>query len=264
VAPGAQRVKPSGAILHRGPSAIDGSPVVAILTGLRDRSANVKTGPMAQTYILRADMPPADAIAYGIDTAVCGACPHRSKASGGGGTCYVNIGHGPRAVWECYAHGAGYPEVGDIDLPGALTGRGLRLGAYGEPAAVPRAVWDPLIRAAAFHTGYTHRWRDVGADLRGLCMASTDTAAETLEAQALGWSTFRVSARGDPLRLRGEARCPASGEAGRRVTCAECPIPCNGARFPGIAGRVIQAHGASGGRVIGDLNPTGKINSKKS
>ena len=59
----------------------------------------------------------------------------------------------------------------------------------------------------------------------------------------------------DPTETRdsGEARCPASAEAGRRVTCESCPIAlkCNGTRTGRIRGRVILDHGPGGiGRSI--------------
>ena len=71
------------------------------------------------------------------------------------------------------------------------------------------------------------------------------------KAWAEGWSTFRVARKGDAARLAGEARCPASEEAGKRVTCEACPIQCSGGQFlqvegrqsRGIVGRIIQAHG---------------------
>ena len=45
----------------------------------------------------------------------------------------------------------------------------------------------------------------------------------------MGWRTFRVSLdpERDPLR-KGEALCPASAEAGKKLTCAQC-LACGGA-----------------------------------
>ena len=45
--------KPNGAILYCGPSLLDGSPIIVVITGLSGRSTNTKTGKMAQTWILR-------------------------------------------------------------------------------------------------------------------------------------------------------------------------------------------------------------------
>jgi hypothetical protein len=80
-------------------------------------------------------------------------------------------------------------------------------------------------------------------------MASVDSVSERAEAMALGWATFRVSTDRDDARdrVKGEAQCPASAEAGHKVTCASCPLKCNGA----TGGRVILDHAAGGiGRQI--------------
>ena len=70
----------TSAVFWRGPSAIDGAPVVAIASGLSpvpsDQSDNDKTGPMVQTWILREDMAPIMAL-RGADRSICGDCVHR-------------------------------------------------------------------------------------------------------------------------------------------------------------------------------------------
>lgn len=244
--------KPNGFIIYEGPSAIDGAPIVVIITGTAQRSTNRKTGGMLQSYIMRSDVEPTAAWSQGLDVSVCGDCVHRSPASGGEGTCYVNKGQGPLAVFKAYKRGL-YPRITYAvwrTLPASL--RPFRMGTYGDPAAVPNAgvFWSAYTLRSEARTGYTHRWRDVGASLRGLCMASVDSESEALEAQALGWATFRVAPYGDHHRLRSEAYCPASEEAGKRVTCETCPLKCNGTLGGGaLAGRVIQAHGASKRRV---------------
>lgn len=85
----------NGAIVWDGPSRIDGSPIMAIVTGLRTASANPKTGDMLQTWILRSDMHPMDAIKSGADYGICGSCGHRGTYDEFGNpidprTCYVN------------------------------------------------------------------------------------------------------------------------------------------------------------------------------
>ena len=83
-------------------------------------------------------------------------------------------------------------------------------------------------------------------------MASADSDLDAIEAQDAGWATFRVTAHGDRSRLPGEAYCPAAAESGKRTTCADCPIKCNGERMArGRRGIVIQAHGATKSRVTG-------------
>tara|TARA_Y100000310_G_scaffold70704_1_gene66454 strand:+ start:7449 stop:8192 length:744 start_codon:yes stop_codon:yes gene_type:complete len=65
----------------RGPSPVDGTPIVLILTGLSPlaskQSTNRKTGAMVQSYILRQDMAPIVAVMSAMDRAVCGDCPLR-------------------------------------------------------------------------------------------------------------------------------------------------------------------------------------------
>ena len=233
----------NGLILYEGPSAIDGEPIVVIAVGIAAKSTNQKTGGMIQTYILRSDIAPLEIMRRGLDASICGDCIHSSKMSGGEGTCYVNVGQGPRAVFDAYQRGR-YRRVSPFNAARCIASSGIdvRIGAYGDPGAVPNAgaFWALLVSGAPDHTGYTHRHSDTGASLRGLVMASADSVSEAERLKAAGWGTFRVSAFGDPTRLRGEARCPASEEAGRKVTCDGCPIKCNGA-----GSRVIQAHGAS-------------------
>jgi hypothetical protein len=74
-------------------------------------------------------------------------------------------------------------------------------------------------------------------------MASVDTEAEADMARATGWRYFRVAMPGDHARLPLEAICPASAEAGKKLTCEAC-LACNGAN--GRRGSiVIQAHGGT-------------------
>lgn len=247
--------KSLGYVVFEGASAVDGSPIAVILTGFRKASTNAKTGGMVQSYIIRTDVPPTDAIKQGLDGAMCGSCPLRGAAAGGSGACYVNVGHGPLAVFNAYKRGRyDRASVRLASFEIGETGRPFRMGTYGDPGAVPDAgrFWSDLMRftrPGQGHTGYTHRWRDTGASLRGLCMASVDSMAEAVHARAAGWATFRVVGLGVRDPMRGEARCPASAEAGKRVTCETCPMKCDGALRPGNVGRVIMAHGATAKRV---------------
>lgn len=249
--------KPNGVVLWRGSSLIDGAPIVAIATGLAHGSGNRKTGAMVQTYILREDQSPIDAARNGADASICGDCPHRgtlTRQSDGslrnvGRTCYVNLGQGPLGVWRAYHRGR-YP-VADF-LPGIGQDRIVRLGTYGDPAAVPAYIWRELTYRAKGHTGYTHQWRKAPG-LRGLCMASVDNEADAMAARAAGWRYFRVAMTRDTPIVVGpgaydlaksralESVCPASAEAGKKLTCAQC-LACSGAN--GRRGSiVIQAHG---------------------
>jgi hypothetical protein len=48
----------NGFIFYRGPSMLDGSPIIAVATGTARGSRNGKTGAEVQTWILRDDMSP--------------------------------------------------------------------------------------------------------------------------------------------------------------------------------------------------------------
>lgn len=200
--------KPNGVILYEGPSLLDGAPIVVIAIGLNSPSTNRKTGAMIQTYILRSNVEPTAAVASGGDKSICGDCRHRG-ARGKGRTCYVNVGQGPLGVYRAYRRGR-YPGISDTNYRSDIgDGRIVRLGTYGDPAAVPVYVWHQLLIGAKGHTGYTHQWR-TAVGLKSLCMASCDTCAESLEAQSLGWRTFRVDMVGTGTGVTGESLCPAS------------------------------------------------------
>jgi hypothetical protein len=106
---------------------------------------------------------------------------------------------------------------------------------------IPQRTVEVINAASAGWTGYTHRWRQ-SPSYKNALMASVDGPAEREEARALGWRTFRVRSAGTPLMAR-EFACPASDEAGWRLTCEEC-LACDGARDnPERATPAIAAHG---------------------
>lgn len=229
--------KPNGIILYRGPSKLDGSPIVAILTGLQSASTNRKTGDMLQTWILRSDVSPTDAVKSGDDAGICGACVHRGH-DGKGRTCYVTVVQAPTVVYHAYKRGI-YPRATAKHF-NAIAGRPIRFGSYGDPVAVPVDTWANLLRFTKQWTGYTHQWRNCHPAYQYLCMASVDSESEYREAKAQGWRTFRVRRSDAPL-LASECVCPASDEGHHKTTCAGCVL-CRG-----VASRakdvVIMAHG---------------------
>lgn len=231
--------KPAGYVIYRGPSMLDGAPIVAIATM---HSENRKTGDMVQTWILRDDVSPVEASKAGADASICGDCKHRWSL---GGACYVNIGQGPGSIWRAYKRG-NYPEaIGPDALAAIGAGRAVRLGAYGDPAAVPVfAVWNPLLRNAIGHTGYTHQWKraDIPRDaLRAICMASVDTDTEYTDAQSMGWRTFRVRCEDSTHVNPREFECVADTKG---TACADCRACDGAARGPGQASVFITVHGS--------------------
>lgn len=233
--------KASGFILYRGPSLLNGAPIVVV--AITKKSTNEKTGNMVQTYILADNgISPVENAKSLADAAICGSCPHRR---GMGGACYVNLGQGPRAVADGVVRGI-YPADAQ-SAADASKGRMVRLGTYGDPAAVPAAVWVALLAQSAGHTGYTHQWADGKADhVMGLVMASADNAQSRDAAKALGYRTFRIRTEAQPV-AKGEFICPASEEAGKRKTCATCGA-CNGGTNTRKADAVIIVHGSLASR----------------
>lgn len=233
-------INPNGVILYEGPSLIDGAPIVAIATGLRTGSTNAKTGAMVQTYILRADMPPIEAVKAGADASICGGCVHRGDGTGKERSCYVTLMHGPRGVYAAYKRGS-YATADDLKPVGA--NKMVRLGTYGDPVAVPESVWLDLTHDAVGWTGYTHQWKSIDPfKWAPLVMASVDSEKEMDLAQAAGYRTFRVTPIGEgPIKKR-EINCPASAESGHKTECIDCKA-CMGTSAKAKVSIQIAAHG---------------------
>lgn len=224
---------------------LDGRPIVVIACRIEAASSNAKTGAMVQTFIIRSDISPTDALRTGDDVSVCGQCPHRPAVNG---TCYVNVGRSVRSVFEAYQRGR-YARPGiDYDpaiLPELFRDAIFRLGSYGDPAAAPLPIWQHATQYVKARNGYTHQWRRFPL-FKSLCMASADSVADAEEAQSRGWRTFRVRHVAETLQPR-EVMCPASKEAGVRTTCADCRA-CGGTSAKAKASIAIIAHGSTAGR----------------
>lgn len=220
---------PTGYVIYKGPSRVDGSPIVVILMV---KSANTKTGNMLQTYIIREDVNPLEAVELGLDVSICSNCPARGgivdeiTGETTERTCYVNLGQGPLSVYGAYTRG-NYPQLSPHHpiIRELVQDRVVRLGTYGDPYAAPVGFWDVLLVGAKSWTGYTHQWR-IATDLRHLCMASCDSPSDYRLAQETGWRTFRVRLEDAPLFER-EIDCPASKQSGYRTTCQDCRL-CKG------------------------------------
>lgn len=241
VVKGRRRKRPQGIILYRGPSMIDGSPIVAIMTGIASKSSNEKTGALLPVYILADNGrdPLADARENGA-RGICGDCIHGPKMQKDGtfkfSSCYVNVAQGPVSVFKALQRGR-YRRWDRSRHARYLRGRVIRLGAYGDPAAVPLSVWESITPHAAGWRGYTHQWRKAAPGYAAFCMASVETEADRAEAKAAGYRTFRVRLATQRV-APGEITCPASAEAGKRKTCADCRA-CSGALASKAAADVV-------------------------
>lgn len=229
------------ALVWRGKSRFDGKPIVAIVTGLKRNSLNPKTGKMAQLWILRDRIDPMKALKSGGDFSICGDCNLRGER-GAQRACYVNVGRAPNGIWKALKRG-NIPKQTPFEVGNWLKDNKLRLrlGAYGEPTALPIDVLTQLVYGTRW-TGYTHQWR-TQPEYRGLLMASCDSEQDYLDARMAGWRTFRMRAFGGKL-MPTEIICPASEEGLHRSTCERCVL-CDGKQHDDDRRRdiVIQAHG---------------------
>jgi hypothetical protein len=249
--------RPLGVILHRGQSPFDGSPYVVIMP-LGRPSKNGKTGKMLQTYIIRSHVHPVVAVRNGGDVAICNNCPmrglvgvkirpdyvdlsvarkRRKAKKKRHRACYVNVGQGPAMVYDAFKRGR-YVDYVPALHDEFIRGRKVRFGTYGEPVLIPLELVQHLASLSAGWTGYTHQWSNLAyAGYRQFLMASVHglTGPWSREhAKSLGWRCFRTMR--DGLPAAGEILCPASKEAGKRLTCEQCRL-CDGAgtRKAGLA-----------------------------
>ena len=222
--------------IYDGPSELDGEPIVVLVSGIKPPTSNPKTGRMAQSWILRRDIHPMEAVKTGGDHSICGTCKLRNTA------CYVSPGMGPSSVWKAYQAGK-YKPLHPRSLAALLASKQLplRMGAYGDPAAAPFKLWTQAVEGIGY-TGYTHQWRTCDPRFRELLMASVDSPEEHAEAKAMGWRTFRIRTPDEEL-LRRERVCPASAEGGYKMLCQTCQLCSGTGRNSDIA---IIAHGSQG------------------
>ena len=228
----AQRNKVKGAVLYEGPSRINGVHIVAILTY---GSKNKKTGDIPQVWILQPGVHPFQTRVDGSDVAVCGGCI-LAKNRG----CYVNWT--PLvSILECY--GAG--KYGDIEHArwrfDEKPPEAVRIGAYGDPVAVPLEVWERLAELPPHPTiiGYTQMWRSpLAKGYQKFCMASTKSPREYADARRMGWRSFRAALPQDATPVEGQRWCPATVSD---ETCKGCQMCSGGMEGPDI---MVQLHGA--------------------
>ena len=272
-------------ILYDGPSAIDGAPIVAILTGLANASRNAGTGDMLQLYILRADMMPEVARHTGADAAICGDCPMRGRIVSldeardiaeilpakqraqlikriktaqdkGQDTinieraCYVIVSQAPTIIYKAYQRGL-YREATPDEAAQYVRGRALRIGAYGDSAALPIGVVAPIAGAADTVTNYTHSGcydMTRAKQLAQFTMLSADNLKQAKRYWKTGARTFRVSSDWelvDGVRrvndiAPDESQCPKT--ISKRVTCETCGV-CDGLKR-GIKNSIVApSHG---------------------
>lgn len=234
---------PNGAIFWEGNSRINGKPIIAIVTGLFYPSHNPKTGVMHQSWILARDIHPFEAVQTGQDISICGDCPLRLNSETGKRLCYVNI-ITPSQIYRSYRNGKYKPVTVAVHHDIWFDLKPLRIGAYGDPTAIPVKVWldwlDLLKALKMPWTGYTRRWMlPENQEFRSFLMASVFSDAERVQAQLLGWRTYQVIPTGTVLPADAIV-CPGSAAGAYAKTCRECSM-CRGAAAKNTI--VIEVHG---------------------
>jgi len=241
-----------GTIIYQGPSLIDAQPIFVAAVW---NSSNRKTGSMVQTYVMRADLDPLTASKLGEDYSICGTCKHRGEPTldperkqAEKRSCYVQLFQGPLMVFKQFEKGAYALNDSRQARAGLGQGQRVRLGTYGDPAAVPADVWEDLLLRAKGWTGYTHQMGHPTAAFKPwMTMVSADDLPTAQRAWSKSYRTFRIVSHTSELIKGKEVLCPASEEAGRRATCSSCML-CGGSQQ--VARSVaIVAHGAGKGFV---------------
>ena len=235
--------------IWEGPSAFDGAPIMAVLSNYATNTGNEKIGKeFSQVWILPMprlnpktgkieDFLPREAYESKSPT-VCGSCSHLGQG------CYV-VWSRLKALYDCakvqkpLIHRPG----GRLLLKQLMKGQKVRLGAAGDPLAMPLWVARLLVDGAELNTGYTHAWYNLEIpDLdqwAGFVMASVDSEKEKEAANSLGWRTFRTI-KGELKLEKAEIQCHADllGKS-----CAECGF-CNGKQNQKVKKDIaINVHG---------------------
>ena len=151
-----------GDTLYCGPSQLDGEPIIVVATGFSGANSNPKLGSASSRLELRPDVSPVGGgeARTGADSSICGACPLRGTAQARrvtNRTCDGPVFLAPLSIWnasvkvtqktsaEALDRGKGTAmHVNEDQLSTLFADCGVRLGSYGDPAAVPPSIWGKL------------------------------------------------------------------------------------------------------------------------
>jgi hypothetical protein len=251
-----------GFIMYEGKSLLGGDDQIVCIAVLK--SENKKTGKMVQVYIIPKDVGPIEAIKAGKNFGACGTCPLQGeyalifKKNGGmekrfvNRVCYVNLGHGPSTVYQAYMAGK-YKHYVKRHHEKYIAGRKVRIGAYGDPAAIPLKLVKYLAYISSGWTGYSHQmfWVRHAAELANYVMASCHTPAQHAEARRRGWRSFVAIPKGGQAPER-SVECPHYTHG---VNCETCLL-CDGNNKQAKDVYVI-AHAAVGNNLQKVINKQG-------
>ena len=227
-------------------------------------SSNRKTGDEIQTWILYKHEAPNIAIDTGKDKAICGDCKHRGivlslddaiiyanqlptakkkallkriddkKAKGLNSInidrkCYVLVFQAPLNVYKAWKNG-NYPTLTPKEAQKRFAYKKVRLGSYGDPIHIPKWKLDIILKFTLGVTGYTHQWKNLKfIEYKQYLMASVDSLEEMLQANSLGYRTFRVRQKNEKTQSN-EVGCLSDRNARgnkKLVPCIDCMM-CSG------------------------------------
>jgi hypothetical protein len=164
--------------------------------------------------------------------------------------CYVIVSQAPTIIYKAYKRGL-YRHVTPDEAAQYVHGRALRIGAYGDSAALPPGIVEPLADAADTVTNYTHSGcydMSRAEQLAQFTMLSADNLKQAERYWQTGARTFRVSSNWtlvDGVRrvndiAKGESQCPKT--ISKKVSCIDCGL-CDGLRR-GIKNSIVApSHG---------------------
>lgn len=219
-------------------SALNGEPII-VAVQMTD-TANTKLGAeMRQVWIMPAGMKPSVANGTAAQDSVCGKCWFKTN-----GACYVNM-QTPNSVYRSIEAG-NYTELSQTPedlavLADALHGETVRVGAWGDPAAMPWPIMQTITKAAASYTAYTHQAAHPNFNRMYLsvCMVSAESPKQAAKYQELGIRTFRPKVAGS-VNLENEITCPNETHG---INCIECRLCDGGNARRGNPSIAVTVHG---------------------
>jgi len=225
---------------------LGGAEIILVVYGFSGIN-NRKLGPMIEASVFVAAEKPSTAADDGRDSAVCGDCPGRPT---NWGYCYVQIPVEVDKTWEAARDlpadlKLAYAQIRDSGWP-------IRLGVYGDAAAVPFEIVEALVQATATedgklrYSGFTHQWSHPNFDHRHLkyLAPSVEFVAEReeLKQHFPTVMTYRIVRNAEEM-LAGEIKCKGGVEP-EADKCCEC-MSCGGTEGIARRDRVVVVHGVA-------------------
>ena len=231
-----------GFIVWEGLSRIDGkTPIVAIITF---DSRNDKTGPLAQLWILVRNQHPTAAAQSESDEGVCGSCDGRPSKSG---WCYLILPFGPGSIYKAYQNGSYVRlDLRKAEHRAKLVDEFLRVGAYGDEAAVPPVHIARARNACRGSVSYSHQFEQF-PEIADTAMISVDNKEQFDAVHADSdrpVRTYRMLREGEEL-AENEIACLYYTKG---IQCIDCRL-CDGGLRSHLPSIAVPVHGAKKARL---------------